>query len=683
VQIYGFGAIMKWLDWSIVIAAVMTIIWVGRTTSRYMQGVSDFLAANRLAGRYMLTISAQVAGTGLVSVIGAFEVASEAGFTAAWWSLMSIPVFMVIALSGFFFYRYRETRSLTLAQFLEKRYGSNFRKFAGIVCFLTGLINFGVFPIVSARFYVHFLGLPATFALPGVPFEISTFAAVMALDLSIALMMVLMGGQISVMVTDCVQGIFSLIGFVLFAVVVLVLIGWADIQTALEAAPMDASMLHPMQSSGHRNFNMWFFMIGMIGGVFSMVAWQGSQGYNASARSPHEHKMGQIIGGWRWAVTQWMAMVLAVGAFTILSQPQYADLASTVQAQLDVIADQTTRRQMTVPLVLSEILPGGVKGLFFAVMIFLSITTHNTYLHSWGSIFIQDVFIPFRGRQYGAKEHIRLLRWSILGVAVYAFIFGMFYSPTVPIFMYWAITGTIWLPGAGAAVIGGIYWKRGTTSAAYVAIACGMAIGIFGLIVPPLYERHTGDLFPLTNQILFFIALVISSVSYVAVSLLTSRGKVFNLTRLLHRGEWAIEGDHTFYEQLKINFWQRLVGINKEFSPVDRFLAVALVVWNLGWVGLFLVVTVLNVISPFSVAWWAGFWRGYVWFYLVFNIVLAIWFTTGGIMDIRYLLRKLATVSRDATDDGRVEEQVEELKVEEKEAEPLPKATEADKEHRE
>lgn len=645
---------MTAVDWLILAGIILVVVWVGWRTSRYMKGVSDFLAANRLAGRYMLTISAQVAGTGLVSVIGAFEMAGEAGFTPAWWALMNLPIMMVVALTGFFFYRYRETRVLTLAQFFEKRYSPNFRKFAGTVCFLTGLVNFGVFPVVSARFYVHFLGLPELFYLPGIPFGISSFAAVMLLDLAVALLIVLRGGQISVMVTDCVQGMFSLIGFVIFAVAVLWIVGWADIETAIRAAPPEPSLIHPLRTAGHRNFNMWYFIIGGISAVFTMVAWQGSQGYNASARSPHEHKMGQIIGGWRWAVTNWMAMVLAMGTFAVLSLPDYSAIAETVQMKLAEISNTTLRGQMMVPLVLTEILPAGVKGLFFAVMVFLSITTHNTYLHSWGSIFIQDVFIPITGKTFTPEKHIRLLRRSIVGVAVYAFIFGMFYSPSVPVFMYWAITGALWLPGAGAAVIGGLYWRRGTTVAAYTSLGFGMAVGVFGLVVPRWYQNRTGELFPLNNQYLFFIAVVGCCLLYASVSLLSGKGRRFNLERMLHRGAWAIPGEHTLHREMRLSPWQRLVGLTHEFSFMDRVLAIALVVWNLGWVSLFGVVTLLNLVAPFGDEWWLGFWKGYVWFYLAFNLLLAVWFTFGGVADIRYLMRTIKDVVRDETDDGRV-----------------------------
>jgi SSS family solute:Na+ symporter len=644
---------MTWIDWGIVIVAVIVLRSVSASTRKYMRGVTDFLAANRLAGRYMLTIGMQMGGTGVIAIIGLFEMHYTAGFTPVWWALMALPVGVILPLTGFVYYRYRQTRALTLAQFFEMRYGRKFRIFAGIVCFLTGIINFGVFPAVAARFFVYFAGFPEQFSIPGIPFSFSTFAVVMFVDLALALFFVLMGGQISVMVTECFQGILCSLAFVVIAAVVMLKVGWPQMLEAMQAAPANASMIHPFKGGQIKDFNVWYYAIGILSWIYTMAAWQGHQAYNASARSPHEQKMGQIIGGWRWGVQGWMGMVLAMGMFTVLTHPNFAHIAASVNAQLAGIENPTVQGQMRVPLALAQILPVGIKGLLLTVMLFLSFTNHDTYMHSWGSIFIQDVYMPIRNKILSAEEHIRLLRWSIVGVAIYAFLFGIFYSPSTPVFMYWAITGTIWLPGAGAAVIGGLYWKRGTTIAAYPAIGFGILIGLFGLIYPPIYQRLHHSEFPINNQYLFFMAMVGSALIYVLLSLLTSKGREFNLDKMLHRGPWAVEKREA-HEELRVTLWQRMVGINKEFSITDRILAIALVVWNAAWVVLFGVVTLLNLIRPFDDLWWARFWHGYMWAFLVINSVIVVWFAIGGAYDIRMLLRRLATATRDDTDDGRV-----------------------------
>ena len=55
------------------IVAVVALRLVSLSTRRYMKGVSDFLAANRLAGRYLLTIAQEMGSFGVVSFVAIFE----------------------------------------------------------------------------------------------------------------------------------------------------------------------------------------------------------------------------------------------------------------------------------------------------------------------------------------------------------------------------------------------------------------------------------------------------------------------------------------------------------------------------------------------------------------------------------------------------------------------------------
>ena len=176
---------LSWIDWTIMAVAVVGLRYVSLSTRHYMQGVADFLSANRCAGRYLLTIAGQMGNTGVVSFAAMFEMIYAAGFTPGWWSLMYIPAGVIILLTGWVFYRFRETRALTMAQFFEMRYSRRFRVFAGFLCWTSGVLNFGIFPAVAARFFVYFCGLPDCFHIPGIQFGIPTFAVVMAADLGL------------------------------------------------------------------------------------------------------------------------------------------------------------------------------------------------------------------------------------------------------------------------------------------------------------------------------------------------------------------------------------------------------------------------------------------------------------------------------------------------------------------
>lgn len=48
---------LSWLDWSLVIGVLTVFIVVAYMTNKYAKSTANFLAANRLAGRYLLTMA--------------------------------------------------------------------------------------------------------------------------------------------------------------------------------------------------------------------------------------------------------------------------------------------------------------------------------------------------------------------------------------------------------------------------------------------------------------------------------------------------------------------------------------------------------------------------------------------------------------------------------------------------
>ena len=155
------------IDWGIVVLAIAGMIAGVQFSKSYMQSVADFLSAGRTAGRYLISVASGVAGLGAITVIANFEMNYLAGFAMTWWGFTTNIVVLIIAVSGFVVYRFRQTRALTMAQFFEMRYSRRFRVFTGIIAYLSGLINFGIFPAVGARFFIYYCGLPPTVSLAG------------------------------------------------------------------------------------------------------------------------------------------------------------------------------------------------------------------------------------------------------------------------------------------------------------------------------------------------------------------------------------------------------------------------------------------------------------------------------------------------------------------------------------
>jgi SSS family solute:Na+ symporter len=648
---------LSWIDWAIIAISVVALRSVSLSTRRYMKGVADFLAANRTAGRYLLTIASQMGSAGTITFIAWSQMYEKAGFTAAWWQIILIPAGVIITLTGFMYYRYRESRALTMAQLFEIRYNKRFRVVTGIVNWICGIVNFGIFPAVTAHFFIYFCGLPPYWhPIPGLALHINMFATVMAADLGFAFLFVSQGGQISVMITDCVQGMFSAAAFIVICFVILAKLRWPEIITALNTAPKNASMFHPYHTSDMKDYNVWFFAIWLFSSFYTYMSWLGTQGFYAAARTPHEQKMGNIISNWRLIPQYVIGMLLPVAAFSVLHLHSYAPMAAKIHSTLAGIPNPQTRDQALMPVAMAQFLPPGIRGLLATTMLFYSFTGYDSYMHSWGSIFIQDVWMPLKKKALSPEKHIRALRWSIAFVAVFGFMFSLLYPQSEDIFMFFAYTGIISSAAMGVVIIGALYWKKGTTPAAYAALISGAMIGTASVAVYPIYRHLLHQEFPINGQWMSFIAMLAASLIYVVVSLITSkRIPEFNLEKMLHRGKYAVEEDQVYRFEKKPGKIELIFGITDEFSLSDKILAIGLVAWNAFWVVIFVIVTAWHYFyHPVSTEWFTRFWKFYIWQFMITAIPATIWFQIGGIMDIRDLFRMLATMARNHSDDGRV-----------------------------
>ena len=643
------------LDWLIVACLLGCLVAIALASRRYSHSVSDFLAGNRCAGRYLLTMSEGAAGLGMVGMVANFEQFYHAGFAASWWGNILAPVGLVIALSGWVVYRFRETRALTMAQFFEMRYSRRFRIFAGILAWFSGILNYGIFPSIVARFLIYFCGIPQHLSVWGI--SVPAFPLVMLVMLSFAVIFTTCGGMITVMITDFCQAQFINLAFLVVMVVLFVRFSWSTIVATLVAAPAHHSMVNPFDQSGVEDFNVWFFLILAFKLIYNCLGWQGTQGFNASAKSPHEAKMARVLAEWRNGVTFLMIMLMPICAYVLLHGPDFAAQAAAVQSSLSGIPDAQLRGQVTVPISLVHILPSGVAGLLLAAMIAAAIGNDSTCLHSWGSIFIQDVILPFRKTPISTEMHLRLLRGSIIGVATFAFFFSLVFPLRDFIFMYFLITGAVYLGGSGAVIVGGLYWKRGTTAAAWASLIVGgvFASGGAGLrIAWPHIERlrQITPEFPINGAWMALIASLIAICVYIGVSLATCRAP-FDLDRILHRGVYAITGSPGATASA-LPRWKKRLGISEEFTRGDQCIYFFKISWTLFWFTTFLIGSVWAMLGHITDPQWAHWWLFTIMLSATVGFITIVWFLWGGVRDLREMLSILKGEKIDPNDDGTV-----------------------------
>jgi solute:Na+ symporter, SSS family len=638
---------MNWIDWLLLAAPIPLVVGIAAYTQRYIRSVADFMAGGRAAGRYLICNAKGEAGAGVANSLSKYQSLLVSGFVLSWWDAATVPVLTLVGLTGFVVYRYRQTRAMTIGQFFEMRYSRRFRLFAGVLGFLAGLLNYGIFPAVSSNFFVYFLGLPTHVAALGL--SVPTNLIVMGFYLACVLWMMTMGGQITLIVADCVQGIVSHAIYLVVIAAIFLTVSWTQVRQVLSAAPPGYSLLNPFDATHVPDFNYWYSIMYLIMYIYSYntLAWQNGNTFNSSARSPHESLMGSVLINWRMYARTIVVTVVGIGALTFMRHPDFAERYRPAAAALAGIADKQVRNQMQVPIALRYLLPAGIKGLFAAMMLFGLIAGDSSHILSWGSIFIQDIVLPLRRRPLEPHQHVRLLRWSVALVAVFAFCFSALFHQTQYIVFWWAITETVFVAGAGIAIIGGLYWSRGTAGGAWCAMILGAILAFAGIDAP--YHWHG---ITINGKGVSFLAALVCTAIYLLVSWLTCRAP-HDMDRLLNRGKFALASDPVAPPDRRR--WARILGFNGDFTLADKLISGGMFFWSMAWLVVVVAGSIWNFIRPWPNEVWITYWLIVgVLLPLAITVVTFFWFGIGGILDLRYLFRRLASMKRDASDDGTV-----------------------------
>ena len=536
---------MHWIDWLIVVVPVLFVLGLAVHCRRYILGVADYVAAGRVAGRYVMCVAGLESGLGVMYLVAMSEAKYQTGFAMDFWATLGAPVSMILGLTGFCFYRFRETKALSMGQFLEMRYSRSFRIFAATVRTTAEMLCNGIAPAIAANFFIYFLGLPHHVTVLGA--TCPTFALVVGTVLCLSIIIMWFGGRLSLLITDCIQGLLSYPIFVIIVAFVLYHFSWDDqIAPTMADRVAGESFLNPFDVKDMRDFNIFAVVAGIMLSVINRANWLGNDGSNAG-RTPHEQKMAGILGSWRGGFAGLMTLVIAMSVITFMGHRDFAAQSREVRIDLarqvaeEVVPDarmqaslsdrlqalpptqhtigvdqpysralnaetpymdaasttfghdpagndlfqsfRTLYHQMMMPLAMRHLLPTGMLGMFCLLMVMLMLATETSRMFNSSSTLIQDVALPLRKEPLTPEQHLRWLRYGAVGVASVFFVFSMLFRSVDFIWMFLTIVLSIWMGGAGSVMIGGLYTRFGNTYGAYASVIVGALISVSAIIV--------------------------------------------------------------------------------------------------------------------------------------------------------------------------------------------------------
>jgi len=676
------------------LAPLIIVAIIGIYTRSRVKSVADFMAGGRYAGRFLICSARSEMGAGAVLAVAGYEVYSRAGGVMGWWSGLTSIIGLVAMIAGFVTYRYRQTRAMTLAQFFEMRYSRKFRLFTGMLAFCAGVINYGIIPVIGARFFVYFFGFPPTVEIYS--HTISTTFLLMGLFLTISTLLTTAGGQVTVLATNATEGMVSMIFYFIVLVGLLFVVDWHAMFIALQHTRPHESKLNPFDAMQVPDYNVWMVLMGVAVSLYTTMAWQNSHAMNSSAITAHEGRMGGILGQWRGLGGAGMALITMV-VFVYLDHPPAAFVAKSSELLSQIPFEQhELKEQAWISMAMSWSLPAGIRGVVAAIWLMGLFALDEMHLHSWSSILVQDVILPLRKTPLTIKQHLIALRLGIFFVATFVFLFGAFYQQTQNVLLWFGITQAIFTGGAGAAIIGGLYWSRGTVAGAWVGMIVGSVLSAGGILLQQSFWNHI-DIHPLADSLMKmgfhhphllgriqhimqhhlgpkirlldgsmtgfplnaahvnFFGSLIAMAAYVVVSLLTCR-EPHDMDKLLHRGKYAVEPEGGKPEAKPLQGFSlaRLIGIDEHFTRGDRWTAAGIFWWTLFWIAVNLTVALLYFIHPWSDTGWWHFGLVTMGINLVLSVAVCIWFTIGSSRDMIKFFRLLKQEKVDASDDGTV-----------------------------
>lgn len=315
---------MNWWDWLIVLVPMMLLCLMALTSRKYVKNAADFLVAGRVAGRYVLSVGDMTSGLSIILLISSCEVNYQTGFAIGFWWTVIASVGTLMALTGFCTYRWRETRCLSMGEFLELRYGSRFfRIFCAMLRCVSELGANAIGPAIAANFFIYYLGLPHRITLLGV--NLPCYGIIVVLCVALAVFFIWPSGRISLLITDCVQGILSYPIFVVIVGYILLKFSWwNEISPVLGNHVHGESFLNPYDVDKLRDFNVFALIVSFVASIINRAQWIGND-TSGVAKTPHEQKMAGILGAWRNGFSTVMVLLLTVIVIVFLNHPGFLE----------------------------------------------------------------------------------------------------------------------------------------------------------------------------------------------------------------------------------------------------------------------------------------------------------------------------------------------------------------------
>jgi len=453
------------VDSVIVVVYLLGSLVIGIWANRYVGNLSDYLVAGRTL-RIRLAL-ASMTGTefGLVTFMYMSELGFLQQFAALYLGVLEGVAVLTVGLTGFLVYRLRQTEVMTVPEYYQRRFSPGVRVVGGTMMVLSGVLNMGLFLKAGSQFITAISGLQDEMYLKWI----------MTGLLLLVLFYTVLGGMVSVVITDLIQFFVLGVGMVVvtgFVVYNIGLDGFQHVVTQYAGCydPTDSvnrsATLLPAATQQGIGYKTIFQMAAIIGSA--SLLWPPMASRTLAVQSS---EVAQRL--YRFSPIPLLARNVIPIIWGIAAYYYFATNDGFREALSAALADESVQTWSAMPLYLSKVIPTGCIGLVTAGMVAAFMSTHDSYLLCWSGVITQDILGPLFG-PFSQRTRILITRIGILAIGAVLLTWGLWYELSSNLWNYMAVTGTVYLAGALPVVAGGLYWKRASTAGAYFALLGGL-----------------------------------------------------------------------------------------------------------------------------------------------------------------------------------------------------------------
>ncbi|MEC3980272.1 sodium:solute symporter [Amycolatopsis sp. H20-H5] len=451
-------------DYAVIALYIAGMIGVGWIGLRLAKTKSDYLVAGRRLGWFMYSGTMSAVVLGGASTVGGVKLGYTYGVSGAW-LVITIGI-GILVLHAVFARRLVKLRVYTVGEMLDLRYGGSTSAISGVVMWVYTLMLTVTSTLAFATIF------KVLFALPN--------WAGIAVGGSIVVLYSVLGGMWSITLTDIAQFVIKTIGilFILLPVAINSAGGFAGMRERLDASYFEFTAI-----GGSTIFT--YVLIYSFGLLIGQDIWQRV----FTARTPAVATGGGIISGVYCLVYGVAGALIGTAAKAL-----YPDLGNAQDAFATIV---------------ERLLPTGVRGLVLAAALSAMMSTASGALIACSTVSTSDLLGKLGLKSKSGEGEVTRNRIATFVLGVLAIGIAMIVDDVVDAL---TIAYNILVGGLLVAIIGALFWKRGTRPGALASMIAGTLVVVVSMITLGMEA----------NEPIYF-GLGASLVIYVVVSLATPR----------------------------------------------------------------------------------------------------------------------------------------------------------------